>query len=120
LNLPLPECIDSFALKIIVEDTMTVRIPNVFTPNNDLSNDNFTIDVRRAKEIKAIVLNRWGNVLHEVNESSNGSEQTIHIWDGITGNNQQATEGTYFYQFEITYVKGEMYTYHGFFQLVRD
>ena len=116
----LPECLDSFALKIIVEDTMTVRIPNVFTPNNDNSNDLFTIDVRRAKEIHAVILNRWGNVMHETDKQSNGLEQTITIWDGATGSNLQATEGTYFYKFEMRDVKGEVYTYQGFFHLVRD
>ena len=116
----LPECIDSFALKIIVEDTMTVRIPNVFTPNNDNSNDLFTIDVRRAKEIHAVILNRWGNVMHETTKQSNGLEQTITIWNGVTGSNLQATEGTYFYKFEMRDVKGEVYTYQGFVQLVRD
>ena len=115
----LPACVDSFALKIIVEDTMTVRIPNVFTPNGDFSNDDFTIDVRRAKEIKATILNRWGNVMHEAQEKSNGTEQTITIWNG-EAQNQPATESTYFYKFEITDVKGEVYTYQGFFHLVRD
>ncbi|PHR46414.1 MAG: hypothetical protein COA32_11210 [Fluviicola sp.] len=115
----LPACVDSFALKIIVEDTMIVRIPNVFTPNGDFSNDNFTIDVRRAKEIKATILNRWGNVMHEAQEKSNGTEQTITIWNG-EAQNQPATEGTYFYKFEITDVKGEVYVYQGFFHLVRD
>lgn len=115
----LPECLDSFALKIIVEDTMTVRIPNVFTPNGDFSNDLYTIDVRRTKEIHAIILNRWGNVMHETTQQSNGLEQTITIWNGES-QNKLATEGTYFYKFEITDVKGEIYNYQGFFQLVRD
>ncbi|MDX1651441.1 MAG: gliding motility-associated C-terminal domain-containing protein, partial [Brumimicrobium sp.] len=114
-----PECLDSFALNIIVEDTMTVRIPNVFTPNGDFSNDEFTIDVRRANEIHAIILNRWGNVMHETTEQSNGTNQTITIWDGNSQSNP-ATEGTYFYKFDITDVKGEVYVYQGFFHLVRD
>ncbi len=45
---------------IVVEDGLTLEIPNVFTPNNDDANEFFTIKSTGVKEISLQIFNRWG------------------------------------------------------------
>jgi gliding motility-associated-like protein len=90
-----------------------VVFPNVFTPNNDSVNDNFTpINFSGVKNINFVILNRWGNVVYESNN------QDIK-WDGKVNGNE-ASEGVYFYK--IVYNEGnlsEQKTANGFLHLER-
>lgn len=115
----LPECADTAWLTILVQDTLVVQIPNVFSPNNDYSNDVFTIDIRGAQHIKATILNRWGNEMNHLEQDLTPNLQTLPIWNGLSINLEPATEGVYFYLFEITDVKGEVYSFSGYLHLVR-
>lgn len=82
-----------------------VTIPNVFTPNGDNSNDNWFISTGCVQKLHVIILNRWGNVVHEY-EDVNGK------WDGLT-NGDKVTEGVYFYKADIEFTSGEKQTEHG-------
>ena len=86
-------------------------MPNVFTPNNDGSNDVFTINPVNATALEMVILNRWGNVVFESNEINQG-------WNGRNMNTgQPCADGTYFYKFTITGMDGESQTQHGFVHL---
>lgn len=87
-------------------------MPNVFTPNNDGSNDVFTINPVNATELEMVILNRWGNVVFESNDVNAG-------WNGRNMNTgSMCSAGTYFYKFTITGMDGESQTHHGFVQLI--
>jgi gliding motility-associated-like protein len=83
-------CSDTAYTTIVVNDGLTIEIPNVFTPNNDGTNDLFTITSTGVKEITLQIFNRWGQKMYEFTGAKAG-------WDGVTDSGQKATDGTYFY-----------------------
>jgi gliding motility-associated-like protein len=83
-------CSDTTSMIIIVEDGLSLEIPNVFTPNSDGSNDVFTIRSTGVKEITLQIFNRWGEGLYEFT----GPKAS---WDGLAPNGTLVPEGTYFY-----------------------
>ncbi len=83
-------CSDTATIVITVEDGLTLEIPNVFTPNGDITNDVFTIKSTGVKEIALQIFNRWGQKLYEFT----GPKAS---WDGLTPSGAKAPEGTYFY-----------------------
>lgn len=83
----------------------TIVFPNTFTPNNDGSNDFWSIDFKNASDY-VLILNRWGNKVTELNKNS-------PKWDGNC-KGKPCTEGVYFYK---AYINGE--PKHGFIHLFR-
>ena len=83
-------CSDTAYTTIIIQDGLSLEIPNVFTPNNDGSNDIFTIKSTGIKEINLQIFNRWGNKLYDfVGPKA--------AWDGLANNGEKVPEGTYFF-----------------------
>lgn len=110
-------CTDQATEQIIVELVLPLSydMPNVFTPNNDGSNDEFTLNTVNAVSLDLVILNRWGNVVYESSEDVDAS------WNGKVQNSGiECNDGTYFYEFTITGEDGEEIQEHGFVQLVRD
>lgn len=87
-----------------------IFVPNVFTPNGDGVNDRFYLDVTWGKQIEVVILNRWGNHMATITDFNHG-------WDGKTPNGQDATEGVYFFKYEILGFNDKTYTGHGFVTL---
>ncbi len=83
-------CLDTMYKVIVVEDALTLEIPNVFTPNSDGTNDVFTIKSTGVKEISLQIFNRWGEKLYEFSGQN-------AAWDGKAASGAKAPEGTYFY-----------------------
>lgn len=83
-------CSDTAYAIITVEDGLTLYIPNVFTPNNDGTNDVFTIKSTGVKEISLQIFNRWGEKLYEF-----AGDRAA--WDGKVESGASVPEGTYFY-----------------------
>ncbi|MEX1192619.1 MAG: gliding motility-associated C-terminal domain-containing protein [Brumimicrobium sp.] len=98
-------------------EDFTIKIPNVFTPNKDGSNDYFGVWTNLEVEIEYVLLNRWGNVMKEgVIQSS--SANFNEFWNGqVRG--QKAGDGTYFYKINVTINQSNQKEYQGYFQLVR-
>jgi gliding motility-associated-like protein len=88
-------CVDTATAIIIVENGLTLEIPNVFTPNGDGINDLFTILSTGVKEIDLQIFNRWGQKLY----SFNGPKAA---WDGLTGTGAKVPDGTYFFFVKAT------------------
>lgn len=107
-----PHCSDTFSLQVLVYDSLQVRIPNIFTPNQDGRNDFFGITTNVSVSGKVSLFNRWGNPMREL-EFTTQPQVFEPLWDGT-----DATEGVYFYQLELT-TDIETYSYSGFVQLVR-
>ncbi|MEX1190855.1 MAG: gliding motility-associated C-terminal domain-containing protein [Brumimicrobium sp.] len=109
-------CTDEATEEIIVilEYPLHYDMPNVFTPNNDDSNDEFTLNTENAESLDIVIVNRWGNVVFE-------SSDVDAAWNGRVNNSgQECEDGTYFYKFTITGEDGKEIEEHGFVQLVRE
>jgi len=89
-----------------------IVIPNVFTPNGDVTNDEWIIQTTNIASIEIVILNRWGNVMTEINDLTTG-------WNGKTTNGDEATDGTYFYKYTAKALNGENLSGHGFLTLLR-
>lgn len=66
-----------------------IRIPNVFTPNNDGDNDMFVVSISGYENYKCSIFNRWGNLMFE-------TEAPQISWDGTTAAGKLVPAGTYF------------------------
>jgi gliding motility-associated-like protein len=88
-----------------------IYVPNVFTPNGDNTNDNFYISTQHAAAIEVIILNRWGNVMHEITTLDG-------VWNGDV-NGKQADDGVYFFKYKVTSLYGEEIIGHGNITLIR-
>lgn len=70
-----------------------IKIPNIFTPNNDGINDYFEPSILQGiSNLQIDVVNRWGNIVY-----SNHSNESFK-WDGFTNNNEICSNGVYFYK----------------------
>jgi gliding motility-associated-like protein len=105
---------ESAPTEIICRDNCPYyELPNVFTPNEDGSNDFFqafnTFDEisgqnkcpRFVRSIEIRIYNRWGV---EVYSNENEPEQSILIrWDGKTSNGRKVPSGIYYYHALVTF-----------------
>lgn len=87
-------------------------VPNVFTPNGDQVNSGYFIETKNAVSIEAIIFNRWGNKMVEINDLN-------YQWDGKTSNGIDASSGIYFIKYKLTGTDGTEITGHTFFHLIR-
>ncbi|MFN8143044.1 MAG: PKD domain-containing protein [Bacteroidia bacterium] len=85
-----------------------LKIPNVFTPNNDTKNDTYHIDdLCKFEDFYFKIYNRWGKIVFESNDPN-------FAWDGFDTNGTECSEGTYYYVMHTR--RNEL---HGFIQLIR-
>ena len=90
------------------KDISGINIPNVFTPNGDGKNDNFTIaDLDQYQENELVVVNRWGASVYQAKNYKNN-------WTG-----EKLDEGTYFYSLKVKNSKGGQEEYKGYITLLR-
>lgn len=91
-----------------------MTIPNVFTPNDDMTNDIFLPrDILSLKEFEIVILNRWGNEMYISTDFTEG-------WDGLTKRGNEAEAGTYFWKIIFEEVYGKTGAKHGNLTLIRD
>jgi gliding motility-associated-like protein len=105
-------CIDTATAIIIIEDGLTLEIPNVFTPNGDGKNDIFTIKSTGVKEISLQIFNRWGVKLYEFSGPK-------AAWDGLNNVGQDVPSGTYFFFVKAKGYDGKEIDKHGTVNLFR-
>ncbi len=81
----------------------TIKVNNIFTPNDDGFNDFFSINgVLRFKNSKLQIYNRWGNLIYEKIGYEND-------WDGVaingfsTNGSKKVPPGTYFYTLNLNF-----------------
>ena len=83
----------------------TVSAPNVFTPNNDGTNDLFLLDMKHVDFYELLIFNRWGSLVYRTTDQEAS-------WDG-TFDNRPVADGVYFYLVEGTGTNGSHFTKHG-------
>ncbi len=104
-------CQDTWTILIEAIPPMVVTPPNVFTPNGDNSNEEYFVNVLYGAQFEAVILNRWGNVMAELNQLNQG-------WDGKVNGND-ASEGVYFIKYLATDFSGVKVDGHTYFHLIR-
>jgi gliding motility-associated-like protein len=82
-------CTDSTTNNLQINDRFNV--PNVFTPNGDLINDQFIVASNGITLFSIEIYSRWGNLVYKRNNT-----QQI-VWDGRLPDGNLANPGTYFY-----------------------
>lgn len=110
-------CSYTHTISVVLENCSiepeVIFVPNVFTPNNDLTNDTFEIVVQGGIVEEGYVLNRWGSIIAKFNE-------TQLTWDGTdlkSGLPVQDGVYTYVIYFKPAYETRKMY--HGFVTVIR-
>lgn len=95
---------DSIFIEVDVENFLV--LPNVFSPNEDRINDEFTLyfygrSVGRIVEFS--VYDRWGGRVHQLadQEAMNG----MALWDGY-GASSNVEDGIYLYNLEVDLING--------------
>jgi gliding motility-associated-like protein len=103
-------CFDSVEFNIEVQGMPETA--NVFSPNSDAINDEFTFNEFAMESVDIQIFNRWGQMVYSwvgENKSWNGK--------GIDGSN--LPEGVYFYMFKGDGVDGHYYEEKGSITLLR-
>lgn len=94
------------------DDEFNFNGSNVFTPNDDGTNDLLYFCQDCTVEGHVTVVNRWGNVVFEANNINTP-------WNGNTPLGIPVEDGTYFYKLDVKFKTGEKQTYSGFITLIR-
>lgn len=87
-------CADTIIKSILVNDDVTLFVPNSFTPNGDLHNEVFLPVARGLKTFSLLIFNRWGTRIFESKDASQG-------WDG-TFKSEPAPEGNYIWEIQYS------------------
>ena len=99
-------CYASDTITIYVSDVPVSFVPSAFTPNGDGLNDHFTFDILGANSVEVSIFDRWGQRVYYNPAQVNGVANQ-QGWDGTSGGHN-APEGTYVYQFKVTYFDGHV------------
>lgn len=105
-------CQDSICLPVSINElnqVVQIPLPNIFTPNNDGSNDAFFITGNNANH-NITIFNRWGQIIFQASPYLNN-------WNGEHSNGQKIPDGTYYYILESIEDSSKIYT--GFVSVVR-
>ncbi|MEO6902192.1 MAG: gliding motility-associated C-terminal domain-containing protein [Bacteroidia bacterium] len=105
------KCFDTVCASIKVFVNSGFIIPNVFTPNNDGTNDFFTIVGKGIASLHAEIFNRWGQKEYQWDAPNGG-------WDGRK-NGKLSPEGTYFVIITAKGMDGKDLIEKGSFTLLR-
>jgi gliding motility-associated-like protein len=86
-----PTCPDSICKTIYNNVEFKIKIPNVFTPGTDGTNDDFKVDIQGYDKYEMVIYNRWGTKVFE-------STDPNMKWNGKSFNDgAECAEGVYYY-----------------------
>ena len=110
---PNPETVQRTLNDVVeLEETTIEKLPNVFTPNNDGSNDEFSIISSGIKDFSIVVMDLHNNVVFKSNES-------YFKWNGLDLKGEQVPEGNYIYYVTGYNSKGKLITKYSSLKVVR-
>ena len=84
-----------------------IQVPNIVSLSSTNGNQLFFVNTSGISSFHCVILNRWGNLINEINDV-NGA------WDGKDKNGDLVTEGTYFYLIDAIKEGGSAVKMHGF------
>jgi gliding motility-associated-like protein len=104
-------CSDTIEKSLYVEPDFTLYMPNAFTPNGDLENDEFgPIGIFDGiKEYQYYIFNRWGELVFESNDFN-------EKWNGKKYNDQNydySPDGAYIWYINVRDYMERKYQYKG-------
>jgi len=105
-------CLDTAYITVTAELPSFLIVPNVFTPNGDGSNDEFSVLYQSIVSFNCIIFNRWGKKIYEWSDVSKG-------WDGKTEGGKQCSDGVYYYILSAKGVDNIEYDMHGTVTLLK-
>jgi gliding motility-associated-like protein len=105
-------CTDTAYYSITLVGESSIIIPNIFTPNNDGSNDLLRITAQYIDSFSMTIFNRWGQVMAQIDWLGGG-------WDGTTMAGVAASEGVYYYLVNAVGFDGKIHEINGHFTLIR-
>jgi gliding motility-associated-like protein len=112
-------CSDEAQVRIYVDRSAAIYIPNIFSPNSDGSNDLFYIFARpgSVRNINTFqIYNRWGEAIFQIDDTL--PNDPTYGWDGMyRGELMNAAVFTYFA--EIEFVDGRVEIFKGDVVLMR-
>ncbi|PCJ01502.1 MAG: hypothetical protein COB15_00865 [Flavobacteriales bacterium] len=88
-------------IEVIEDCPFTIWAPNVFTPNGDGHNDEFTVVSEHLVSLEVLIFNRWGELLKSW-KNITGS------WDGRTAGGNIVPDGSYPYIIKYSYKDGRV------------
>jgi gliding motility-associated-like protein len=98
-------CISKSVIRVDVEKNRSFMISNVFSPNDDLTNDKLKIFTGNDVEVISsfMIYDRWGNLIFKTEQLKNGLTEIN--WDG-SFHNIRITIGNYTWVAEVRYIDG--------------
>jgi len=111
-------CVSTDRVTVIVRDDRPIYIPNAISPNDDGSNDYFTIHGNSAASIisEMRIFNRWGAMVYEGIDIPLG--QTSLAWDGRF-NGEYLNPGVFAFYAKIRFIDGKELLYEGDVTIIR-
>ncbi|OFY85900.1 MAG: hypothetical protein A3F72_08180 [Bacteroidetes bacterium RIFCSPLOWO2_12_FULL_35_15] len=108
-------CIDSVTYFVLINDILTVYIPNSFTPNGDGMNNVFYVYSHGIdpKDFELMIFDRWGNKIFKTNDLYEG-------WNGAVNNRGEIIqEDVYVYRVNYRDLKGRKKNLIGHVSIVK-
>ena len=96
---------------LVITVDNTVFVPNTFTPNGDLVNDEFVITISNIQDYRIQIFNRYGTPLFQAND-------IFDNWKGIY-KNQPLPVGTYYYIIDAVSITGETLKKSGAISIIK-
>ena len=59
------KCPDTVVKTVTIHVEPDILVPNAFTPNGDINNEYFTVDLYYILEMEIIIFNRWGEIIFQ-------------------------------------------------------
>lgn len=92
-----PACAVTDTIYVTVVEEATMALPNIFTPNDDASNDFFAATVSGVSDINVEIYDRWGALIYKGAQGGlSAAPQIVQLWDGKNGS-KTASDGVYYY-----------------------
>ncbi|MEY3084845.1 MAG: hypothetical protein RL037_1025 [Bacteroidota bacterium] len=103
-------CQDDYTLIVNIKDP-DIWVPNVITTNDDGTNDIFTLPFDGFNDFEIVIVNRWGNTIHQSNRDP---LNPLLLWDGTTDSSgDKVIDGVYFWHLTGTMLGGTVVDKHG-------
>jgi gliding motility-associated-like protein len=87
------------------ESSLTLVLPNIFTPNGDGNNDLFTIDASAIRDFSIVILNSSGIVVYQSSDSA-------FSWNGTLPTGDPVKEGNFIYYITGKDAAGKLVSKH--------
>jgi len=105
-------CTSTDTTTIHVDQAISLIIPNVFSPNDDGINDEFSFTSSGITSLTCEIFNRWGQKVKTLKGPTDK-------WDGKLDNGHTASEGTYFYTVVASSFDSKPHNSQGYITIVK-